>query len=171
MRILLLASAFLLLATALPPAGAAQEVYRWVDADGLVHFTQTAPRDRPYERVAPAGAGGRPSFYNPRRETARGEETPDAAAEQQDGEPALSAEQQQRQAELQAQAQARLAEMEETRRRNCEAAREQFRQFTTYARIRVADGEGGMRILGEEERAERIAEAEEAILVNCDDAG
>jgi arginyl-tRNA--protein-N-Asp/Glu arginylyltransferase len=65
----------------------------------------------------------------------------------------------------------RLAELEQTRSQNCERAREQFQLFTTYARIRVEDEGGGTRVLTEEERQERIAEAREAIVLNCEDEG
>ena len=77
----------------------------------------------------------------------------------------------QRQSELEAEAQARLAEINASREENCTQAREQFRQFTTFARIRVADGEGGVRILTDEERDSRIAEAQEAIVLNCEGSG
>lgn len=173
-RVLVVACFATGLACATPVAAAAEAVYRWVDASGTVHFTQTAPRGVPFERVSPSGPGARqaPSFYNPRRgtpATAQSSDTPAAAP----GAPAqgLTPGQQERQAELQAEADARLNEMAAAKQRNCELARQQFEEFTTFARIRVADGEGGVRILTEAERAERIAEAEEAILLNCEGAG
>ncbi|MEE4299808.1 MAG: DUF4124 domain-containing protein [Pseudomonadales bacterium] len=161
------------MALAAPIAQAAEAVYRWVDANGVVHFTQNAPRGVPYEQVSTGGPGSRnpPSFYNPRRTTPTAPARTEATPAPDDGAGAVDTELQQRQAELQAEAQARLSELAAARRRNCEMAREQFEEFTTFARIRVSDGQGGMRILSEEERAERVAEAEQAILVNCDDAG
>ena len=161
------------MACAVPDASAEQAVYRWVDANGVVQFTQTAPRGIPYERVSPSGRQQQaPSFYNPRRGSPATVAASSAAGEASDAAPqSLSADQQQRQAALQEEAQARLSEIAEARRRNCELARQQFEEFTTFARIRVADGQGGVRILSEEERAERLAEAEQAILLNCDDAG
>ena len=48
------------------------------------------------------------------------------------------------------------------------ASGHEHRQFTTYARIRVADGAGGVRILTDDERAVRIAEVQEAIVLNCE---
>jgi hypothetical protein len=72
---------------------------------------------------------------------------------------------------LEDQAAERMAELEQTRRENCARAREQFQQFTTYARIRVEDEGGGTRILTEEERQERIAQAREAIVLNCEGEG
>ena len=160
---------------AAPLASAAEAVYRWVDANGVVHFTQTAPRGVPFEQVSPSGSARRaaPSFYNPRRGAAGSAQVGDAPTPAAPSAPGnvLTPEQQQRQAELQAQAETRLSDMAEARRRNCELAREQFEEFTTFARIRVADGSGGVRILTEEERADRIAESEQAILLNCDGAG
>ena len=159
-----------------PATLGAPEVYRWVDANGVVHYTQVAPRDVPFERVSPSGRGPapQPSIYNPVR--ARPDAPATAATEGEGptveaGDPTLTPEQLQRQNELAAEAEARLAEIAETRRRNCELAREQFREFTTYARIRIADPDGTVRILTEDERARRLAEAEEAIVVNCDGAG
>lgn len=42
------------------PFPALAEIYRWVDAQGRVHYTQTPPPDRPAETVRPAAppAGG-----------------------------------------------------------------------------------------------------------------
>lgn len=161
------------MALAAPFAQAAEAVYRWVDANGVVHFTQNAPRGVPYEEVSTGGPGSRnPSFYAPRRSASAAPEAPVPSTATADApEAGMDPELQQRQAELQAEAQARLSEMAAAKARNCEMARQQFEEFTTFARIRVSDGQGGMRILSEEERAERVAEAEQAILLNCDDAG
>jgi hypothetical protein len=41
----------LLLLCALPLIAQAQQVYRWVDASGVVHFSQTPPSEGPYENV------------------------------------------------------------------------------------------------------------------------
>lgn len=154
----------------------AQEVYRWIDVDGTVHYGHIAPRGIPYETVDSSGRGPAPapSIYNP---VQRRTPAPDRAAVPEGGDSvtdaapqALTPEQLRRQSELQTEAQARLAEINASRVQNCEQAREQFRQFTTYARIRVGDGEGGVRILSDEERAARIAEAQEAIVLNCEGA-
>lgn len=178
MRALLTAT--LAVAGTLPlAASAAEEIYRWVDAAGVVHYTQVAPQGVAYDRVTP-GSRGRPSaqatLANPRTPPATPEAgsaapqtqqtpVPDAATE---SSATLTETQRQLQQELEQEAQERLAQVRAERRDNCEKAREQFRQFTTYARIRVSDDSGGMRILGEEERQQRIAEAQEAIVLNCE---
>jgi hypothetical protein len=164
-------------------ASAAEDIYRWVDAAGVIHYTQVAPRDAEWERVTPgARAANRraPTLDNPRAGGDGGDEdsaTRDAAPSEPrrsggtNETPGLSEQQQAMQQRLEDQTAERLAELEQTRSQNCERAREQFQQFTTYARIRVEDEGGGTRVLTEEERQERIAEAREAIVLNCEDEG
>ena len=53
-------AAVLLAATALAGAVAATEIYRWVDADGTVHFGDRPPADHPVQQIQvfpPTGAG------------------------------------------------------------------------------------------------------------------
>ena len=170
------AAGFALLAAGAYSASA-QEIYRWTDANGTVHYGQIAPHGVPYETVNSMGRGPSPppSIYNPyqRRDPPATATSPagSVGAVADSGGSALTPEQLARQSELEAEAQARLAEISASRAQNCELAHEQFRQFTTYARIRVADGAGGVRILSDDERAARIAEAQEAIVLNCDEAG
>src|SRR5210317_1352123 len=49
-------------AAAIPPASA-QEIYRWVDANGVVNFSDTAPRAATADTVVVADT--RPSNYDP----------------------------------------------------------------------------------------------------------
>lgn len=163
------------------PVHAAEEIYRWVDAAGVIHYTQVAPREGEWQRVTPGTHAARraPTLDNPRaRETAGAAGSASSTASPapqdsgaQDEPPQLSEQQQAMQQRLEEQAAERLADLEQARRENCKKAREQFQQFTTYARIRVEDEGGGTRVLGEEERQQRIAEAREAIVLNCDDEG
>jgi hypothetical protein len=182
-----LAIALVVLATSGGAVSAAEEIYRWVDAQGVVHYTQVAPRGVPFERVTPGQRpGGAPSFYNPSPDGASaasggtpasspsGSASPDPAPSSggnPQGGTRLTEQQQAEQQRLQSEAEERLADIRAAKEENCRNAREQFQQFTTYARIRVDDGEGGTRLLTEEERQERIEEAQEAIVMNCDDAG
>jgi len=53
-------AAVLLAATALAGAAAATEIYRWVGADGAVHFGDRPPADHPVQQIQvlpPPGAG------------------------------------------------------------------------------------------------------------------
>ena len=162
------------------PVGSAEKIYRWVDADGVVHYTQVAPRQGQWERVTPgAHAANRrePTLDNPRALEAGDADSPDdASAEPQnagetDERLRLSESQQAMQQRLEDQAAERLAELERKRREDCERARAQFQQLTTYSRIRIEGEDGGTRVLGEEERQERIDQAREAVVLNCEDEG
>jgi hypothetical protein len=42
-----------LLLCSLPLAVSAQQIYKWTDANGLVHFSQNPPKDGNYENVTP----------------------------------------------------------------------------------------------------------------------
>ncbi len=53
-------TAVLLAATAFASAASATEIYRWVDADGTVHFGDRPPADHPVQQIQvlpPTGAG------------------------------------------------------------------------------------------------------------------
>lgn len=164
-------------ATTARPASAAGEIYRWVDATGTVHYSQSAPQGFAYERVTPGyrPPGAQASLSNPLdARPAPATRTPNATPQTDTpaadaGTPALTDAQRQMESQLEEEAQARLAEVQSQRRQDCTRAREQFQQFTSYARIRVSDDAGGTKILGEDERQARIEEAKRAIVLNCED--
>lgn len=158
----------------IPATPRAEEIYRWVDASGTVHYSQVAPQGIASERVTPGNrfAHSEGTLSNPR--TAQPPAAPAAGAAApapESGQPQLTDAQQKMQQQLDQQEAERLADVRKTRQANCEAARKQFKEFTTYARIRVDDGSGDVRILGEDERQKRIDEAKKAIVLNCDDSG
>ncbi|MEE4360911.1 MAG: DUF4124 domain-containing protein [Pseudomonadales bacterium] len=173
----------LLLVLAMPlPGSAAESVYRWVDASGVVHYDQVAPAGVAYEVVRP-GKGpdaAPPSLAEPApfgtpvtpgsgaRGTAAPSTDPADPAATRSG---MTEAQREMQTRLEAEERERLAELRAARDENCRLAREQFEQFTTFARIRMRGADGEYVILSEEERQAKIDEAKEAILLNCDGAG
>ncbi|MEE4381270.1 MAG: DUF4124 domain-containing protein [Pseudomonadales bacterium] len=179
-RFLSTALAGLLLVAAAGASGAAETIYRWVDASGTVHYGQVAPVGVAYEIVRP---GNDPTDRPPTlSEPARGDapaaggsmaarSVSGSAASSADAGPRLTEAQQRMQEELEATEQARLAEIRAEKEENCRLAREQFEQFTTYRRIRMRGPDGEYVIIGEDERQQRIEEAKQAILLNCEDAG
>ena len=177
-RFLAPALAGLLLATVAAPAGAAETIYRWVDDAGTIHYGQVAPVGFAYEIVRPGNdpAERPPTLAEPSRRGAPaangGARTAPAADGPADPDaPRLTEAQRRMQAQLEATEQTRLAEIRAEKEENCRLAREQFEQFTTYRRIRMRGPDGEYVILGEDERQQRIEEAKEAILLNCEDAG
>ena len=168
----------LALAIAAATAGAAETIYRWVDASGTVHYGQVAPVGVAYEVVRPGNdpADRPPTLAEPARAgTARADASARTAPSAADASPAegprLTDAQRRMQEELETTEQARLAEIRAEKEENCRLAREQFEQFTTYRRIRMRGPDGEYVILGEDERQARIEEAKQAILLNCEDAG
>lgn len=164
----------LMLALALPAALSAAEVYRWVDAQGVVHYSSVAPRGVAFERVDP-GARPRatPSLANPSLAEDEEDEpepapTPQPIPEPSADELGLTEEQQQRRAELQAQATERLARLQTERQERCRVARNLYEELTTHSRVRIREESGRERLLGDDELRARIAEARDAIVTNCD---
>lgn len=169
----------LLLALAVPAYLQAAEVYRWVDAQGVVHYSSVAPRDVAYERIDPgARPGPRGTLANPRPAAedtqpssappARTAGTAPVTRAPSDDDLGLTPEQRERRAQLQAEADTRRAQLEQERRQQCERARSQYEQLTTHTRVRVPDGEGGERLLSDAELQARIEAARDAIVTNCD---
>ncbi|MCC5885429.1 MAG: DUF4124 domain-containing protein [Gammaproteobacteria bacterium] len=170
-----LPSLALLLALALPATLQAAEVYRWVDAQGTVHYSSVAPRNVPFERVDPGARPRMPaSLANPREPAATAEEVAAAPAPNagvqapSDDELGLTEQQRERRAALQAQAENRRARLEAERRDQCSRARRQYEELTTHTRVRVRDDSGRDRLLSDAELQTRIAAARDAIVTNCD---
>ncbi len=168
-----LARGALLLALALPTALSAAEVYRWVDAQGVVHYSSVAPRGVEFERVDP-GARPRalPTLANPSLVDEEDEPDP-APAPQPATEPSaedlgLTEEQQRQRAELDAQASERLERLATERQERCQTARQLYDELTTHSRVRIREESGRERLLSDEELRARIAEARDAIVTNCD---
>lgn len=166
----------LVVALALPVTLQAAEVYRWVDAEGVVHYSSVAPRGIAYERIDPGARPRAPaSLANPSDPVGTPEAVattapaPDATVDApSDDELGLSAEQRERRAELQAEAESRRARLEAERREQCQRARRQYEELTTHTRVRVRDDNGRERLLSDAELQTRIAAARDAIVTNCD---
>jgi hypothetical protein len=138
------------------------DIYRWVDADGVVNYSQLKPEGVNAELVdSVTGERVVRPAPPPAAEPATG------AAGGQD--PQLTDSQQQMLAELQAAERARQAEVARIKEANCQRARDVLQRLTVVGRIRVRDEDGQERVLPEEERQQRIAEAQRGIAANCSD--
>ncbi len=129
------------------------EIYRWVDENGVVNYTQHKPEGRTSQTVSTRG--GRP----PAEETTEAVATPDSN---------LTEAQQRMLDELKAREAERAEQVAEIRRDNCEKSRSVLTRLTQSNRIRVRESGGTERVLPEEERQRRINEAQEGIATNCD---
>jgi hypothetical protein len=154
------AARHLVLIVGLLPWLSGAAVYRWVDENGVVNYTQMKPEGVDAELVSEAtGRRGAPS--QPPRPA------PAIPAES-DG-PSLTDEQQKMLSDLQAAEQARQAEIARVREANCQEARDLLARLTSRGRIRITGPDGEERVMPEEERQRRIDEAQRAIVANCSD--
>lgn len=146
-------SAALLLAGCLltASAAAAEKVYKWVDEQGITHYSQTPPPGVAAEPVAvTAGGGGDDAALDRYREiiSPPKAEAPDGKAKEGDIEPAQKA---------------------EARARNCKLARERLAVLTSRSRILVLQPDGTSVRLTEEERQAEIERMKTIIAANCEE--
>ena len=133
------------------------EVYRWVDEDGVVNYSQTRPRGVESERLITEV--GRSSNQQPAENS-----TSIGRFQDDDG---LSAEQQRLLRNLEAEEQIRQRELARVAEGACTRARDMLNQLTARGRARIRDAEGEVRVLPEEERQERIRVAQLEVVENC----
>lgn len=134
-------------------------VYRWVDEDGVVNYTQMKPEGIDAELVS-ADTGQRVSTAEPPVQT------PDADRAV-DGKQALTDNQESMLADLRAAEAARQEEIAKVREANCRQARDVLERITSRGRVRIRADDGSERVMPEDERQERIAEAQRGVAANC----
>jgi hypothetical protein len=140
----------------------AADVYRWVDAEGVVNYTQRKPEGVDAARLQaatgqPLDAAGTRYPTDPTEAVPAGVDPSPAAGE---GPQSLLA-------RLQAAELARQAEVARVRESNCEQSRAVLSRLSDKGRIRVRGDEGEHRVMPEEERQERIAQAQRDVVDNC----
>ena len=135
---------------------AADEIYRWVDENGVVNYTQQKPRDMDSQTIV-TNTGA------PRAVSDPAPVTPTSSAT---GQP-LSAEQEKMLEGLRAAEQARQDEIAQIKADNCQQSRDVLSRLTLKNRIRVKGADGEYTIMPEDERQSRIAEAQENIALYC----
>jgi hypothetical protein len=135
-------------------------VYRWVDAGGVVNYTQLKPEGIDAELVS-ADTGRR--IDTPTAPSATGGPVSNGNINEQ----GLSENQQQMLADLRAAEAARQNEITRVRTANCQEARGVLQRLTSRGRIRVVGDDGVERVMPEDERQDRIAESQRAVVANC----
>ncbi len=142
----------LLMAQALQAA-----TYRWVDDDGVVNYSERKPQGVPEERIAVVALRSAPSSA-----------PADPAPVETPSPDELTPDQRDMLAELEAQETERQATIAQIRQENCQKSRDMLERLTVRSRIRVTMPDGTQRALPEEERQERIEQAQMGIVRNCD---
>ena len=139
------------------PASFAAEVYRWVDADGVVNYTQQKPRDIAVQQLTTSA--GAPTVVR--------EQPASKPVEQPETTETMTESQQRMLEDLQAKEQARQDEIARIREENCSKSRSVLSNLSAKERIRVRDDNGTERMMPEDERQRRISEAQQGIVQNC----
>ena len=138
------------------------ELYRWVDENGVVNYSE-----RPPEGVEIEKPDRRRRASSDTPELPAGVASTDAQSDLTSGTTELTEEQQTmldglRQAESE-----RQDEIARIRVSNCSQARSTLERLQVNARVRVRDGDNE-RVMGEDERQQRIGDAQQGVAVNCD---
>ncbi|ERI50265.1 DUF4124 domain-containing protein [Pseudomonas sp. AOB-7] len=131
---------------ALSATAMASQVYKWVDAQGVTHFSAQPPQGQPATAIST-------SAPPPRQAPA---------------EPAPSVEEllDPEQAAIDKKVKQQIAAKEAERKQYCENARTNLAQLENNPRLRIEE-EGEVRRIDENERQERIAELKKSIAENC----
>jgi hypothetical protein len=137
------------------PALMGAEIYRYVDANGVVNYVQQLPYGVQGERIQTnAGAPVIAEKAQP--------PTTNAPAQ-----PKLDPQQQAMLDELNKKEKARRDEIARIRQDNCKRSRQVLERLSVAGRVRVNDPDGTQRMMPEDERQQRIAEAQKGIVTNC----
>ncbi len=138
----------LLLALAAPLQAA--KVYKWVDADGRVHYESTPPPVDDYQTL---DIREPPPVTPPHQpEPADAPAQPEPEVDEARPDPAELA-----------------RKRREIMRYNCAAARKNKQVLLSFRRVEVPDGQGGKRLLTGDERQEKLQQAEQQIRKYCRD--
>lgn len=131
---------------ALSATAIASQVYKWVDAQGVTHFSAQPPQGQPATAI-------NTSAPPPRQAPA---------------EPAPSVEEllDPEQAAIDKKVKEQVAAQEAERKQYCASARTNLAQLENNPRLRIED-EGEVRRIDENERQERITELKKSIAENC----
>ena len=131
------------------------EIYRYVDANGVVTYAQQLPYGVKGEQIRTMA--GAPSVAMPA--------TPPKTEEPE--QPALSPQQQAMLDNLKKTEEARKEEIARIREANCTRSKDVLERLSSVGRIRVKGPDGQEVKMPEEERQSRIEEAQRGIVANC----
>ena len=151
----------------LAAAAQADGIYKWVDEDGVVHFTSQPPQKEQVEVVkAPRSERYKQwqqeqqSLVAQRQMNTAGQPAEEAASNETAATPQKS---ERENAEAAATKKAEMA----ARAQRCRSAQQRLQELQSHARVREVDANGGYRVLPEEERQERIQQTQQILQNNC----
>lgn len=168
----------LLLALVAASAIAEEPYYTWVDENGIVNFSQQNPKDvdailvtrgHRYSATSESAAleSGRPGKVAAPEAPVPEEETASEKGETGESAAKPSPTDQQLDEQMATERQKVQAEIARARASNCEMGKRNLARLEAYARIRIKEADGSERILTDQEKADRTAQAKKTITENC----
>ena len=142
----------------LPVFALADGIYKWVDENGVVHFGSQPPQEKQVE-VVKAPKSERYKKWQKEQNALVAErkiETASNGTENTEPKPAPAANKQ---------ADTTKAEMA-ARAQRCDSAQRRLQELQNHPRVREVDASGNYRVLGEEERQQRIQQTR-SLLSDC----
>lgn len=147
-------------------AGSAHgEIYRWVDADGVVNYTEHRPTDQEATEVRSAFGKRRGSRYRQFAAPVASTTPPPASTSTPQ---TVSSRRQQLLDALEANERKRQSVVAEVRQKNCSSSKRLLAKLQQSGRIRLRDESGREVAISDEDRAARIRTAQENIANNCE---
>nr|WP_010132119.1 DUF4124 domain-containing protein [Microbulbifer agarilyticus] len=154
------------LSLGLMAAAHADGIYKWVDENGVVHFGSQPPQDGQVEVVKAPKSERYRQWQNEQqalqanRQLATAVQLEDAATTT----PAQTTDaDQNQQAQQEKLDQAEMA----ARAERCQSAQRRLQELEARSRVREVDASGNYRVLGEDERQQRIQQTREILLSSC----
>jgi hypothetical protein len=146
MRRMMITSSLLL---AMSATAMASQVYKWVDARGVTHFSAQPPQDQDADSINTATPPPKP-----------------AVAEEKKAAPTFESIADPEQAAIDEKVKQDVAAKEVERKKYCVDVRTNLAQLQNNPRLRM-EVDGEVRRLSEEERQSRISETQKSIAENC----
>ncbi len=143
-----------LIALALLALNAHAGLNKWVDEEGKVHYSDTPPPDVKTQSVRSLSGKGQteaPASYSPKSYTEREAELKKSKLEKEEA----------------SKKNAQQDAAAETRKRNCETARQHARALEEGARVYNYDQNGERVYLDDDARTQRLEEARKTISADC----
>ena len=144
------------------------EVYRYVDSNGVVTYAERLPEGVQGERILATRTGPSQTVRDlDTTVTGAAESTAPGGAAANDRVD-LTEDQRAMLDQLRKTEEARRQELARIREANCARSRDVLERLSVSGRIRVTDASGQERAMPEEERQQRVREAQDGIVANCD---
>lgn len=132
-----LLASFIISATLLAPQVMASKVYKWVDENGITHFSEHPPRNTPTTLIKPKTGHSEPVFY--------GSSSAAASEESTEG----------------------MVTQEEYHRERCDIAKKNIEALRNFGRVKVRNDEGELHYLTEDEQQQRLQTNQQMVDESC----